>query len=146
MILKTKHVHHYNHRNHWITQNRHRMQRILVQIRYLERGLSKSFNKLTLKLTFFRTVCHPCVTRMSFVCTRMPSLCTLCHLYVTRMYLNVTRMSSVCHSYVPVSHSYVTRLWYYHEPFDNVMLSIEHYLLIFLIKNKISDGFYPKAL
>ena len=28
-------------------------------------------------------------------------------------------MSSVCHSYVLVSHLYVTRLWFYHEPVIN---------------------------
>ena len=71
-------------------------------------------------------------TRMSSVChsyvTRMPSVCysyvLLWHPYVTHMYsyvirmsLECTRMSSVCHSYVLVCHPYVTRMWFYHEPF-----------------------------
>ena len=36
--------------------------------------------------------------------------------YVIRISVVRTRMSCVCHSYVLVYHSYVTRLWFYHEP------------------------------
>ena len=76
-------------------------------------------------------VCHLYITRLysyviwiSFVCTRMPSLCTrILSSCVTRMYLYLihmslvcTRMSFVCHSHVIVCHSYVTRLWFNHEP------------------------------
>ena len=92
----------------------------------------KAFKKLT--SFFFRTSCHPYVTRMSFVChvIRMSLVCTcmspvshsyilVCHPYVTHVYLYVipmytcvirmslvcTRMSSVCLSCVLVCHSYL---------------------------------------
>ena len=35
--------------------------------------------------------------------------------YVTRMSLVCTNMPSVRHSYVLVCHAYVTRLWFYYE-------------------------------
>ena len=68
-------------------------------------------------------VCHPYVARVYsyvismssachsyvLVCTRMSSVCQL---YV----LVCTRTLSVRHSYVLVCHSYVTRMWFYHEP------------------------------
>ena len=70
---------------------------------------------------FFRTACHPHVSRMSFVCH---PYVVVFYPYVTRMYSYVIRMSlvcthraSVCHSYILVCHSYVTRLWFYHESF-----------------------------
>ena len=93
------------------------MQGILLQIGYIERGLSKRF-KLTLK--HISSVCHShvpiyheYVTRLSFVCY---SYVLVCHPYVTRMYsyairmsLVYTRMSSVCHSYVVLPRT-VTRI------------------------------------
>ena len=75
----------------------------------------KAFKKLT--SFFFRTSCHPYVTRMSFVChvIRMSLVCTrmlsVCHSYVLICHLYVTRMSSVRHSYVLVCHPYVTRMY-----------------------------------
>ena len=117
------------------------MQGILLQIRYFEGELWKSFKKIT--LIFSRTACHPYVTWMSVVChfIRMSFACYLyafifylyvlaCHPYVTRMYSHVirmsfvctgillvcTRISFVCQSHVLVCHPYVTRMWFYHEP------------------------------
>ena len=80
------------------------MQGILLQIRYFERELSKSFKKINFIFLSNRmsSVCHSYVIRMSLICTRMSFVCT--------------RMSSVCHSYVLVCHPYVTRMWFYHEP------------------------------
>ena len=105
------------------------MQGILLQIRYFERELSKSFTKVNLIFLSNRMsfVCHSYVIRMSLVCTRMPFIChsylLVCHpcatcmySYVIRMSLVCTFMSSVCHSCVPVYHPYVTRLWFYHKP------------------------------
>ena len=86
----------------------------------------ENYQKVLKKLTlfFFRTECHPFVTRMSFV---YHSFVLVCHSYVLVCHPYVTRMSSVCHSYVLechpcysyvlVCHSYVTRLWFCHEPF-----------------------------
>ena len=39
------------------------------------------------------------------------------------MSLIYTRMSSLCHLYVLVCHPYLTRMWFYHEPFS---ISKEH--------------------
>ena len=105
--------------------------RILLQIRYFERELSKSFKEDN----YFSFEPHVirCVTRMSFACylIRMPVVCTrmssachsyvlVCHPYITHMYsyvirmsLACTRMSSVCHSYVLVCHPYVTCMYSY---------------------------------
>ena len=76
-------------------------------------------------------VCHSHVPRMysyvicmSFVCTRVSSVChsyvLVCHPYVTCMYSHVIRMSlvcthlsSVCHSYVLICHPYLTRMCSY---------------------------------
>ena len=84
-----------------ITQNRHGMQGILLQIRYFERELSKSFKKINFIFlsNHMSSVCHSYVIRMSLVCTRMSFVCTC--------------MSSVCHSYVLLCHSYVTRVYSY---------------------------------
>ena len=45
-------------------------------------------------------VCHPYITRMSLVCTRMSPVCLSCVLLFIRMSFVCTRMSSVCHSSV----------------------------------------------
>ena len=61
---------------------------------------------------------------MSFVCTRLSSIChsyvLVCHPYVTRMHSYVIRMSlvctpmsSICHSNVLACHSYVARMYAY---------------------------------
>ena len=75
--------------------------------------------------------CHPygtrrCsyVIRMSLVCTRMSSVChssyeLVCRSYVTLMYSYVIRMSLVCG--FTINPSYVTRLWFYHEPFTLIV-------------------------
>ena len=65
-------------------------------------------------------VCTPYVIRMSPVCTRMYCYVIRMSLVCTRIYLHVIRMSLVCHSYVFVSHPYVTRMWFYHEPVKKV--------------------------
>ena len=96
-----------------------------MQIRCLERGLSRSFKKVN----FFSF--RPYIIRMSLVCTRMSSVCNshvlVCHPYVTRMYSYVIHMSlvchpyvtpmyymsSVCHLYVLVYHPYVARMYSY---------------------------------
>ena len=65
-------------------------------------------------------VCTPYVIRMSLVCTRMYCYVIRMSLVCTRIYLHVIRMSLVCHSYVFVSHPYVTRMWFYHEPVKKV--------------------------
>ena len=101
------------------------MQGFLLQIRYLERGLCKSFKKVNF---FFRNVCHPYATRvysyvirMSLVCTRMSFVCTgmssvrhsyvlVCYLYVTRMCSYVIRISLACTHMSSVCHSYVIRM------------------------------------
>ena len=83
------------------------MQGILLQIGYIERGLSKRF-KLTLKhIYLYVTRTYLFIMSMSLVCH---SYVTRMYLYVIRMSLVCTRMSSVCHSYVLVCHSYVTRM------------------------------------
>ena len=81
------------------------MQEILLQIRYLERELSKSFKKINFIFLSNRmsSVYHSYVIRMSLVC----------HPYVTRMYSYVIRMSLVYHSYVLVCHPYVTCMYSY---------------------------------
>ena len=64
------------------------------------------------------------VIRMSLVCTRISSrihsyvirMSLVYNLYVTRMYSYVIRMSL----YVLVCQPYVTRMWFYHEPFHNI--------------------------
>ena len=77
------------------------------------------------------------VTRMSFVWSRISSVCHSYVLVVTRMSLVCTLMSPVYHSYVVLCYPYVTRmnsyviymslvytlmssdvtrLWFYHEP------------------------------
>ena len=62
------------------------------------------------------------VTRISFVCRSyvLVSVChsyiLVCHSYVTCMYWYVTRMSLVFTRMY--SHPYVSRLWFYHEPFE----------------------------
>ena len=135
------------------------MQGILHKSDILKENHQKVLKKIN--LFFFRTACHPYVTRMPFVChsyvlachpyvppiysyvirmsvvcTRMSSVC-LTYLHVIRMSLVCTRMSSVCHSYILIchpyvtrmysyvirmslvctcSHTYVTRIWFYHEP------------------------------
>ena len=80
------------------TQNSHCMQGILLQIRYFERELSNSFKK----------------DNFIFLSNRMSSVCPS---HVIHMSLVCTRMSSVSHSYVLVCHSYVTCMWFCHEPF-----------------------------
>ena len=73
----------------------------------LKENYQKTLKKIT--LFFFRTACHPFVTRisllchvilMSLVCTRMPPVChsciRVCHLYVNRIYPYVIRVSLVC--------------------------------------------------
>ena len=60
----------------------------------------------------FNIILH--VIRMSLACARMSSVC---HLHVIRISLVCSRMSSVRHSHVLVFQPYVTRLWFYHEPF-----------------------------
>ena len=50
------------------------------------------------------------VTHMSFVCH---SYIPVCHSYVTRILFLYTPMSFVCHSYVLVRHQYVTRMYAY---------------------------------
>ena len=109
------------------------MQEILLQIRYFERELSKSFKKdnfifLSNRMSFvchsYVLVCHPYVTRM--------------YSYVFRMSLVCTRMSSVCHSYthsyVLVCHPCVTRMWFYHEPWSfNATLNVHNLSLIFIL-------------
>ena len=72
----------------------------------LKQNFQKALKKIT--LFFFRTACHPYVTRMEFVC------------HFIRMSLLCTRISSVCHSYIPacylyvlVCHPYVTRMYSY---------------------------------
>ena len=94
--------------------------RILLQIRYFERELSKSFKEDN----YFSFEPHVirCVTRMSFACylIRMPVVCTrmssachsyvlVCHPYITHMY----SLSSVCHSHVLVCHPYITHMYSY---------------------------------
>ena len=88
---------------------------ILLQIRYFERELLKSFKKVNLIFLYNRM--SPYVTLMSFVCH---SYVLVCQSYVTRLYSYVirmslvgTRMSFVCHSYVLVCYLYVTRLYSY---------------------------------
>ena len=113
------------------------MQGILHKSDILKENHQKVLKKIN--LFFFRTACHPYVTRMPFVChsyvlachpyvtpiysyvirmsvvcTRMSSVC-LTYLHVIRS-LVCTPMSSVCHSYALVCHTYVTRIWFYHEP------------------------------
>ena len=111
---------------------------VLVCHRYITRMSSVCHSYvilISLVCTHMSSVCHSYVlachlyanrmcsyvTCMSLACTRMP---LVCHLYVARMYSNAirmslecTRMSSVCHSYVLVWQSYVTCMWFYHEPF-----------------------------
>ena len=72
------------------------------------RIISESFKKINFFFLSNRmsSVCHLYVTRMSFVCT---CLLSLCHSYI----LECTRMSSVCHSCVLVCHPYVTRMYSY---------------------------------
>ena len=98
-----------------ILVNNPKQQRILLQIGYFEKGLSKRFKKVNFIFLSNRVssvchshvlVCHAYVTRMysyvvrmSLVCTRMSSVCT--------------RMSCVCHSYVLVCRPYVTRMHSY---------------------------------
>ena len=93
------------------------MQEILLQIKYFEWGLSKSFKKLNFIFLSNRilSVCHSYALachRISLVCTRMPSVCTrmsaVCHSYV----LVCTCMSLVCTSmsFVSPSYSYVIRI------------------------------------
>ena len=96
------------------------MQEIHIQIRYLERELSKNFKNINFIFLSNRMssihqsnairmslVC----TRLSFVCTRMSSVCRLyvlvCHPYVTHMYSYVIRMSLVCTRMSFVCHSSV---------------------------------------
>ena len=110
------------------------MQGILLQVRYFERELSKSFKKvnfifLSNRISFvcsnIRMTCgskekctrmHSYVIRMSLVCTRIYSYAIRISLYATRMYLYVIRTRM--HSYVirmslvsirisSVCHSYV---------------------------------------
>ena len=84
------------------------MQGVLLQIRYLETGLSKSFEKIN----FFSFGQY--VIRVLLVCTRMSLACHsyvfVYHLYVTRMYWYVIRMSLVCHPYVTRMYLYVIRI------------------------------------
>ena len=79
------------------------MQGILLQVRYFERELSKSFKKVN--FVFLSN-------RISFVCSNIRMTCGSKE--------KCTRMSSVCHSYVLVSirmpsvcHSYATRMYLY---------------------------------
>ena len=87
--------------------------------------LKENYQKILKKITlfFFRTACHPFVTRMSFVChvilmslvcTRMPSVChsciLVCHPYVNRIYPYVIRVSLVC---THMSSVCVTRMRFY---------------------------------
>ena len=74
--------------------------------------------------TRMSSVCHSYVIRRSFVCTRMTSVC---HSYAIRMSLVCHPHVLICHPYVLVCHPYVlvcqpyfTRLWFYHEPCQNV--------------------------
>ena len=86
---------------------------------------------------------------MSLVCgfTKSPfdavgTAVIFAHPYVTRMYshiicisLECTRMSPVFHSYVLVCHPYLTRLWFYHEPLELVLLQfVEFWNLANVIK------------
>ena len=91
------------------------MQGIILQIRYFQRELSKSFKNVNFIFSF-----EPYVIRMSLVCypyvTRIYSYVIRMSLVCTRTSLVCTRMSSVSRSYVLVCHSYVTGLWFYHEP------------------------------
>ena len=84
-----------------------------------------------IRMSLVCTRMYSYVIRMSLVCNLMSSVChsylLVCHPYVTRMYLYVIRMSLVytlCYPYVTriypyVIHSYVTRLWFYHEPLEH---------------------------
>ena len=56
-------------------------------------------------------VCHPHATRVYSYVIRMSldSHVLACHPYVARTYSYVIRMSLVCHSYI-------ARMWFYHEP------------------------------
>ena len=88
---------------------------ILLQIRYFERELLKSFKKVN--LIFLYNGMSLYVTLMSFVCHSYVLVChsyvTLLYSYVIRMSLVCTRMSFVCHLLVLVCHSYVTRMYSY---------------------------------
>ena len=88
------------------------MQRILLQIRYLERELSKSFKKINFVFLLNRisSVCHWYVIWMSLVCTVCHLYVLVCHPYVTLMYSYIIRMSLVCHPCVTRMYSYVIRM------------------------------------
>ena len=78
------------------------MQEIILQMRYFERDIVKSFKRVNFIFlsNCMSSVCHSNVIRMSLVYTRMSSVChsyvLVCQPYVTRMYSCVIRMSLVC--------------------------------------------------
>ena len=100
-------------------------------------------------------VCHLYVTRMYSFIIRMSLLCTpyvlcysyvlICHLNVTPMYSYVIRMSLVGTG----MSSYVTRMWFYHEPFkqryyvfDLTDLTLDHFFLVTLLHTASIIGMY----
>ena len=70
------------------------------------------------------TVCHLYVTRMSFVCTCMLSVCYSYVLVCNGMSLIRTRISSIFYSYVLVYHSYFTRMYSYHIRMSLICISM----------------------
>ena len=119
----------------------------------LKQNYQRAFKKIT--LLFFRTACHPYVTRMSFVChvirmslvcTRMSSYVTCMYSYVIRMSLVCTRMSSVCHCFVLVCHPYVTRMCFYHEPLLRITFKENSVVSIFVISVECYSFYYRQSL
>ena len=89
------------------------------------------------------------VCLMLLICTYMSSVChsyvLICHPYVTRRYWYVIRMSLVCTR----MSSYVTRMWFYHEPFkqryyvfDLTDLTLDHFFLVTLLHTASIIGMY----
>ena len=79
-----------------MTQNIYCMQGVLLQIKYLNRGLSFKNGQIF----FFRTICHPYVTRMLSLRHSYLVVCHPYYVYVIRMSVICTRMSFVCPSSV----------------------------------------------
>ena len=106
---------------------------------YVSRNLLASTHLLLYRFKYIKPFTHmySYVTRMSLVCTRMSSVChsyvLVCHSYITHMYSYVIRMSLVCtrmYSYVIrmslvcTCNWYVTRMWFYHEPYETLFCCI----------------------